>query len=435
VTGVPAAPPRSAALGPGARARIFLLLALRNLRRNARRSMLTAAAMILGLAVLMWSKAITDGAHEAWVTGAVRIGTGHVAIEKAAFAKSGDLADRLSAAQLAAAEAALRAPELAPLVRAAAPRLVVSGLASSAAAAVPVRIEGVDPAAEAAFSTLAAGAVGGTFLAPGDRIAAYIGVGLARRLALGVGSRLVLTAQAASGEITGQLVRVVGTFQSGLPAIDEGLVYIPIALAQSWLGTPGAATTLAVLLRSSHATDRAVRAVRHRLPAGAAALSWREAAPALDSAIRIDDWSGYAFLLILLAIVALAILNAVLMSVLNRNREFGVLQALGLTKRETGLVVFMEGLLLSAASGVLGIGIGFAVTWLFWRHGIDFSALMQGDISFSGALVSPILVPEFRLTQVLLCLAATLAIGVAASIYPARQAGRIDVAEAMKFDR
>ena len=151
--------------------------------------------------------------------------------------------------------------------------------------------------------------------------------------------------------------------------------------------------------------------------------------------MRIDDWSGYAFLVILYVIVALAILNAVLMSVLNRRREFGVLQALGLTGRDTGWVVFTEGVLLSLVSGVLGIVIGLSVTWVLWRHGIDFSALMKGDITFSGALVSPIIVPEFRFQQVLFCLAATLVIGVAASLYPARQAGRIDVAEAMKFDR
>ena len=424
-----------AAPGPVRRAGIFLGLALRNLRRNARRSLLTASAMTFGLAVLMWSKAINDGGHESWVTSAVRIGTGHVAIQTPGFAKSGSLADRLSAEQLAAAESALRAPEVAPLVRAAAPRLVVSGLASSANGAAPVQIAGVDPAAEATFSMVAGSAVGGAFLAPGDRIAAYVGADLARRLALGVGSRLVLTAQAANGEITGQLVRVVGTFKSGLPAIDEGLVYVPIATVRAWLGTPGAATTLAVLLRSSQASARVARVLRQRLSPGVGALTWREAAPELDSAIRIDDWSGYAFLLILGIIVALAIVNAVLMSVLNRRREFGVLQALGLTRRETSLVVFVEGVVLSAVSGVLGMIIGFGVTWLLWRHGLDFSALMKGDITFAGAVISPIIVPEFRTSQVLFCLTATLAIGVAASIYPARQAGRIDAAEAMKFDR
>jgi putative ABC transport system permease protein len=419
----------------GMRLRIYLHLAHHNVRRNARRSALTAAAMALGLAVLAWTKTIGDGAHETWVDSGVRMGTGHVAIQAPGFQRSGRLADRLDSARLAAATAALTDPRVAPDVRAVAPRLAVSGLASSPSAALPVQIRGVDPADEAVFSDLGKSLVAGGFVGADDRLGAVIGVALARRLELGIGSRFVLTAQTAGGDIAGQLVRVAGTFRTGVSALDEGLVYLPIGTARSWLGAPGASTTLAVLLRSSRATDRVVRVVRERLGAGTAVLSWREAAPELDSAVRIDDWGGYVFLAILLVIVALAILNAVLMSVLNRNREFGVLQALGLTKRETGLVVFTEGLLLSAVSGVIGTAIGFGVTWVLWRDGLDLSALMKNDITLSGTLVSPVLVPEFRWSQLIICLAAVLAIGVAASLYPARQAARIDVAEAMKFER
>jgi ABC-type lipoprotein release transport system permease subunit len=417
------------------RFRIILHLALHNVVRNARRSALTAAAMSLGLALLAFGRALNDGAHESWVTGGVRMGTGHVAFQAPGYAVSRNLADRLGPPMVAAAESALAAPAMAREVRAVSPRLTVSGLASSAAAALPVRIEGVDAGAEARFSALAGSRVRGAWLTPGDRLGAFVGDALARRLRLGVGSRLVLTAQAADGQIAGQLLRIAGTFRTGVAGLDEGLVYLPLATAQAWLGVPGAVTSVAVLLRSSRATDRVAWAARATLPEGMAVLTWREAAPDLASAVRIDDWSGYIFLVILLAIVALAILNAVLMSVLNRNREFGVLQALGLTKRETGIVVFTEGLLLTAASGVLGMLLGFGVTWLFWRHGLDLTSLMKEGITVSNAVASPIIVPEFRLSQVALCLSLTLAMGVGSSLYPARQAGRIDVAEAMKFDR
>ncbi len=414
---------------------VYLHLATHNVVRNLRRSALTAAAMALGLAVLIWSKEIGDGGHETWILSGVRMGTGHVAIQAPGFLRSGNLADRLDAGRIAAAESALAQPRVAADVRAVAPRLTVSGLASSPSAALPVQIRGVDPRRELAFADLSKSVVAGAFPAADDRLGAFVGVALARRLAIGVGSRFVLTAQTAGTDIARQLVRVAGTFRTGVPALDEGLVYIPIETARAWLGTPGAATTLAVLLRSSRATDRVVRAVRDRVGPGTAVLSWREAAPELDSAIRIDDWGGYVFLFILLAIVALAILNAVLMSVLNRNREFGVLQALGLTRRETGFVVFTEGLLLSLVSGLAGTAFGTGITWLFWRNGLDFSAFMKNDMTLSGTLITPVLVPELRVSQLFICLAATLAIGVTASIYPARQAARIDVAEAMKFDR
>jgi len=169
--------------------------------------------------------------------------------------------------------------------------------------------------------------------------------------------------------------------------------------------------------------------------AGVSVLSWREASPELDAAVRVDDYGDYVFHFILFAIVALAILNAVLMSVLNRTREFGVLQALGLTPRQTGLVVFAEGVLLAGLSGVAGILLGLGITWGFWRNGLDFSAFMGRDFTLSGTIVNPVAIPQFRFSQVLWSLLWTAVIGVAASLYPARQAARIDPAAAMKFER
>jgi ABC-type lipoprotein release transport system permease subunit len=414
---------------------IFLHLAYHNVVRNARRSALTAAAMSLGLAFLVIGRALNDGGHESWIKSGVRMGTGHVAVQAPGFQRSRSLADRLSAPQVPVAESALAAPDVARDVVAVSPRLTVSGLASSPASALPVRVEGVDPERETRFSALPESRVSGAWLTADDRLGAYVGDGLARRLRLDVGSRFVLTAQGADNQIAGQLARVAGTFHTGVPALDEGLVYLPLTTAQGWLSAPGAVSSMAVLLRSSRATERVARALRPSLHDGLRVLTWQEAAPELDSAVRIDDYGGYIFMFILLAIVALAILNAVLMSVLNRNREFGVLQALGLTKRETGMVVFLEGLMLTAASGVLGMLLGFGITWFFWRDGLDLTSLMKDSITVSNAVASPIIVPEFRLSQVVLSLGLTVLIGVLASLYPARQAGRIDVAEAMKFDQ
>jgi putative ABC transport system permease protein len=416
---------------------ILWRLAVRNVARDARRSALTASAMVFGLALLMISRAIADGAHESWILAGVRLGTGHVAIQAPGFQASGALADRLDSADVARAAAALAAPDIAALVRQVAPRLTVDGLASSASAGVPVQITAGDPAVEPAFVGSEAKLVAGRPLRPGDGLTAVIGTGLATRLGLGVGGRLVLTAQASGGDIEGQLAHVVGVFRTGIPEIDEGSVHLPLATARRWLGVPGAVTTLAVLLHSSRATDRVVRALRRALADDARirVLSWEQASPELESAVRVDDFGDYVFHGTLFAIVALAILNAVLMSVLSRSRELGLLQALGLTGRQTGLVIFAEGLTLTALSGLAGMALGFGVTWLFWRHGLDLSWLMSQDLTVSGVVVSPVIVPEFRAMQAVQSVASIAVIGVVASLYPARQATRIDVAEAMKFDR
>ena len=111
-----------------------------------------------------------------------------------------------------------------------------------------------------------------------------------------------------------------------------------------------------------------------------------------------------------------------------------MLQALGLSGRETGAVVFGEGVLLTFAAGLLGMVLGFAVTWIFFRHGLDYSSLMKGDFTISGVVLDPVIVPMFRVTQVVRSVAIIACIGVLASLYPAIRARRIDVAEAMKFE-
>lgn len=415
---------------------LLLRLAARNVARNARRSTLTALAMVIGLALLVFSRALADGGHEDWIRGAVRLGDGHVVLESPAFARSRDLADRLTPGALAAAERALAAPALRPLLVAAAPRLEVAALATAAAAAVPVAAVGVDPAAEARFSTLPGKLTEGRFLAPDDRGAAYVGDRLARRLGLHVGSRFVVSAQGADGQIADQLLRVVGVFRTGLPDADEGLIQVPLATARQWLGTGAAATAVALLLRDSHDVDRAAAALGAALAGrrDVAALSWRAAMPELDSAVKLDDDGDYLMHGILFAIIGLAIVNTMLMSVLNRSREFGILRALGLTRGQTGAIVFGEGLLLTAASGLVGLALGAGATWLLFRHGLDYSALMKGNITMAGAVISPIIVPILGPAQLLQSLAYIAAVGVLAALYPAYRATKLDLVEAMKFD-
>jgi ABC-type lipoprotein release transport system permease subunit len=311
------------------------------------------------------------------------------------------------------------------------------GLANSASSAVPVFISGVDPEIESVFSQLGKRAVEGRYLEPDDRLSAYIGRRLADRLDLDVGSRLVLTAQDATGEIVGQFVRVVGIFQSGLPEADEGIVHIPLSTAREWLQVGDAATTIAVMLESGWQVSRVLRLLRSRVSAETSqmvVLGWRESMPQLDAAIKIDDFGAYVFQIFLFAIIALAIVNTVLMSVMHRTREFGVLRALGLTKGQTAAVVFSEGVLLTAVSGIAGMLLGFAFTWVFFGNGLDYSALMDSDFTFSGVVLDPVIVPVFRIVQVLQSLVSILIVGVLASLYPAYRATRIDVAEAMKFE-
>ncbi len=418
---------------------VLVDLALRNLRRHLRRTVLTGSAMVVGGAVLVFSFTLDDGSHEQWIDSGVRLGTGHVTVERPEYRMSRRLDDRLTADVRRAAEQALESPEIAARVVAASARLGINGLASSAEGARPAQVVAVDPIAEADFGTFDDQLIEGRYLEPGDELAACVGDGLAASLQLDVGSRFVIQAQDTGREIAGQLLRVVGIFHSGVPAVDRTLIHIPLDTAADWLGSAGDVTSVAVVLDDSGATGRVAEHLEHALgdtiTAGdARVLAWRESDPALAAAIAIDAFASYVIHGFLFAIIAFGIVNTVLMSVMHRHREFGVLQALGLTPRQTAAVVLIEGLTLSTVSGLAGVGLGLAGMWFFFGDGLDMSALM-GEMTFSGAVVDPVVVPRFlpwrvgQITVFILC------IGIASSIYPAWRAARIDVTEAMKFDR
>lgn len=414
---------------------VLLGLARRNLRRNVRRSLLSAAAMVVAGAILVFSRALAEGGHESWIDAGVRLGSGHVALQSPGYRERATLDERMDEAAVDSALAAVRDPMVAERTIAVAPRLSVQGLASSAESAVPVGVIGVDPDAERSFSRLQEKLEAGRYLEEGDRLRAYVGTKLADRLGLRPGSRFVLTAQDATGEISGQMVRVAGVFRTGLPEVDEGMIQIPLSTAREWLRAPGAATEVGVLLASSRDARPVERRLREELAGtGIAVLDWTEAMPELEAAVRMDDYSGDVLYVILFVIAALAIINSVLMSVLHRTREMGVLRALGLLRSEVGRLVFVEGVLLTVAAGLLGMAIGAAVTWGVFGDGLDFSSFMSSDLTAAGAVLDPVVVPAFHPVQLLTNLGFVIAIGALASIYPAWRATRIDVAEAMKFE-
>ena len=423
-------------------ARVLVVLAMRNLRRHLRRTVLTASAMIVGGALLVFTFTIGDGGHEQWIDSGVRLGNGHVTVERPEYRVSRRIDDRLAADVRRAAEQALAAPEVAPHVVATSAKLSINGLASSSAGARPAQIVAVDPVAETGFGMVDDQIVEGRYLEPDDRLAAYVGAELVDSLELRLGSRFVVQAQDTEREIAGQLLRVVGIFRSGVPAVDQMTIHIPLTTAGDWLGSRNDVTNVGVVLDGSAATalvrGHLERALADPVTRGdARVMGWREADPALAAAIAIDDFGAYLTNGFLFVIIGFGIINTVLMSVMHRRREFGVLQALGLTPGQTGAIVLVEGLTLSAASGLLGVALGLAGTWYFFGDGLDMSAVMENmdDMTFSGAVIDPVIVPLFATRRLLQIVTFILCIGAVASIYPALRAARVDVTEAMKFDR
>ena len=419
---------------------VITMLALRNLRRNLRRTILTATAFIIGGALLTFAQTFGDGTHEQWIDSGVRTGSGHVTVEVPEFRVSRKIEDRLAGGTLQLVRKAVESSAAADRVTDVFYRLTINGLATSASGARPAQILGVDPTIEASLSPLDEQVVEGRYLKKDDRLAAFVGAGLVDALDLRIGSRLVVMAQDAHKEVAGQLVRVVGIFRTGIAELDDSVIHVPIATAGEWLGTGRDLTNVGVMVDSSVAVPGLVRHLRRELAepiakGDATVMGWREAMPSLHAAVLVDEWGGYLMLGILFVIVGFSIINTVLMSVLHRHREFGVLQALGLTPRQTASVVLVEGLLQTVVCALIGVGVGLAITAAF-SGGIDISELYNDqEMQFSGVAIDPVIVPMVTPVRILYILGFMMFVGIVSSVYPAMRAATIDVTESMKFER
>ena len=311
---------------------VILKLAFRNLRRQLRRSLLTASAMVVGGGLCVFSYSLGDATHEQWIDSGVRMGSGHVTVERPEFRLSRKVDDRLPSQVRQVTEQALQSPELAAQVVAVSARLTISGLASSATGARPVQVVAVDSVAEAGFSMVDDQVIEGRYLEPDDRLAAYVGLGLVDSLDLQLGSRFVVQAQDAAGDISGQLLRVVGIFRSGSPQVDQSIIHIPISTAGDWLGTDRDVTNVGVVLADSALVGGMVDHLEQALSSPVAndevrVIGWSESERAVWAAVTIDEFGNHVVMGILFIIIAFGIVNTVLMSVLHRHREFGVLRA------------------------------------------------------------------------------------------------------------
>lgn len=411
----------------------LLTIAWRSLWRHTRRTLLTALAFGLGVFLLIVFLGLGDGIHEKMIDTGVRIGSGHVVVEPRGARTKVAANLMLDADSGAQVREILAAPELARLVKGSAPRLLVSGLLSSAKNSAGVQVIGAVGPREADLSLLPEKIVAGTFLEPdGKAPPVVVGKSLAEKLKIQLGSKVVLMTQAGA-EIQSQLLRVRGIFDTGMDDVDRHVIAVSLDDLQTLLARPGALTEQAVFLRRADDAERVrdfIAARLRRRPISV--LTWREAMPQLDQFIVIDDAGNYIFNGILLIMVTLGIVNTVLMAVLERKREFGLLAALGMRPALIAVMVAAESFFLTALGAAAGLVAGLATHHYFAVHGLDISTIGDQSFSAAGVSVDSVVYSYLYPGRIRWSLFVVAALGVLASLYPAIRAARTPPTEAMQ---
>jgi ABC-type lipoprotein release transport system permease subunit len=299
-------------------------------------------------------------------------------------------------------------------------------------------LQGIDPRAERALRDLSEDVHQGSFLDQSERDDPLVlGSVIVEKLELELGDRVVLTATRPDGEVTRALFHLTGVIETGLAEVDEMVGFTTLQAAREALEAPGILTQVGVMYDPAVSPDSVVASIRASVGARAGELeilTWQEAIPEMVGFIEVDNAFLYIYLVVIFAIVAFAIANTFLMAVMERVREFGLLNALGLKGSGIARLLLTETALMTAVAMAVGFLLGLAGHLAVSHWGIPVSAWGVEDMEVSGidyanmTMYSQIIPIKWISASILVAL-----VTLGSALYPAWRASRLAPAEAMRF--
>lgn len=400
--------------------RVLLMLGRRNLIRRKWRSWLTGMMFFLGTSLLVFTLGLGEGAYGEMINLGTRTFSGDFQVMADGYLEKPSLFKNVRDHQTLVD--ALRAD---PRVEAVSSRVEVPGLLSKDNATLGAMVVGVNPAEEVVsiMNTVAQGAWWSTW---DDQIPIVVGKGVAARLKAGLGDEITYIGQAADGSIAAELFTVVGIIDSGIDELDRSMAAIPLVAAQELTVLEGRAHRVVGLVYDR--ADLPALEQGFPLPEGVSLLGWETLAPELAQTIKADRGGLFIFLAILLGVVLIGVANTMLMSVMERTHELGVIQALGTTPREIVGLVLAEIFWLALFGIGAGTLFGMIVNHFLGIYGIPSN---MEDFNYGGVSVEVFYTANTLYNNTVYPLM-TLAMSMLAGLVPALKAARTWPAEAMR---
>lgn len=404
-------------------------LAWRSIWRNRRRTLITVCSIGLGLAFNIFFISLGEGVYHQLVEQIVRMQAGHITLENPEYREAPAIDLFINDIEKVRGKL-----EAWPQVEKTKKLILGQGIAKSGAGNVAAALMGVEPSIEAATSPLVRNLVDGEYLADDDEALVVIGDEMARRLNLDVGKKLVITSNDVNGDLVEELCRVKGVFETGSEELDTYFVQMPIGFAAKLFNIPDdSATQLGVILKNADSQNGVLTKIRAQVAdRTVSALPWQSILPEVASYIKMDRTSNFVFQAILIFLVLFTIFNTILMSVMERQKEFAVLLSIGTRTGSLKRQVFMETVFLALIGCSIGVIIGGIASGLVQYYGIDLGAFLDEGVSISGFAITTKL--HSRVTVQLLGTTAGLVFlaTLLLSLIPMKRSARIDIVEQLR---
>jgi putative ABC transport system permease protein len=408
---------------------LFISLAWRNTQRNRRRTLLTLIATALGVTALMMIWSIFDGNSVQMIRNMTGNYTAHMQIHHAGY----DVDPNLDLAFYPDGLDALHLAKM-PGVVAVSPRLAQRSLISSDSNSRGILLTGIDPRQEVKVTTLYKKMTAGSYLKNGEKGGILIGSPLAKALKLIIGDEVTIVTQGMRGSIGAARYHVRGIYNTQNDMIDSQQAFVTLDDANELLAAQGELTTVAIKLIDHELAKQLAVNLGKRLGSTYEVLGWKQLLPGIAQYIAFHDGMVNLFMIVLFVIVSLGIANTILMSVIERIREFGVMMAVGTSPKQIFRLVVYEGLLIGLLGFGIGVVIGYPLITYFSAIGIEYgeSAKAMRSMQTSGLVTTNVLYPYLDWYRVLVLAIVVFIVTALATAYPAWKTARMVPIRAMQ---
>jgi len=402
-------------------------IAWRNIWRNRTRSLVVIASVAVGLFAGMFMIAFVGGLAKQEIESTIETQLSHIQFHNPLFIDDKEITDTIANAGQIISQLKTNAD-----VKAVTGRLITMGMVSSSSSASGVEIHGINPADEKAITSIARDIVEGSYFTGLKKNEVLknevlIGKKLAEKLGIKLHNKIVLTFQSKAGELTAGSFRIVGIFRSRNSMFDQMTVFTRFDELASLTGTGTSIHEIAVMLKDDQKVEASTLAFKKEYPA-LLIQTWKELSPQMAELTSLFDKIMYVLIGIILLALMFGIINTMLMAVLERQREFGMLMAIGMNKPRVFLMILFESIMLTCAGIPAGILFTIGSVDYLARQGVDMSAFSQALSQFG---FSNIVYPELQQSMFLPVTLMTTITAILAAIYPAIKALRFKPAEAI----
>lgn len=398
-------------------------IAFRNIFRQRRRTLLTVLTMFGGFTLSSVSIAWMDGSYSGLIDTFTRNRLGHIQIHTRAYNDRPSIYSTID--DVDSVGAVLDANER---VESWAPRVYAAGLASVGNHSAGTRIIGVDPTRENQTTSFDDKVVAGEPLPRAPAHEALLAIGLAKRLHAAPGDSVVVLSQGADGSMANDIYRVAGLVDMGETLTNQSSLYLDIRDAQALLVLPKRVHEIVVVAwKPKHLFELAAAIAGAIGRPNLEVEPWQVFARSFYEAMKADQAGAWVTLAVIILVVAVGVLNTVLMTVLERTREYGLLRAVGTRPRSVFALVVVEVFYMSVLAVVIGILGSLAANYWLSIHGFS----LPTEVSFAGVDIKTMYAEINRRSYVIPSITVVISALVVA-VFPALKAARTQPAAAMR---